>query len=152
MVCMFNNCLYLLLFLSFPPNMCNLILHWCINEVQTPVVLQLFTPNILFHHLTTPANCILFLFSRSPLQNMSCSTIQTSFSVVFCSFRVPAPRPTHTNPFIPVSTHPRHFSPAIAQHDVRGNFPGHRVGKHVLITYFRLCLPCSAARLCPCTP
>ena len=81
-----------------------------------PYALTFMSPSVCLHVGTLS-------FMPSPL----CTRLRLSVS---------APQHTHTNPFIPASTHPHHFLSDIKKHDVWGNFPGHRTKNILYMTIF----------------
>ena len=60
-------------------------------------------------------------------QNIRCSPIWGCFCLVFASLLANASMLTHKSRYKPTCTHTRHFLSNTPKHDVRGNFPGHRV-------------------------
>ena len=99
----------------------------------------------LVHH-DNPCRLPVFSLCVQTFKNMSCSPVFCSFYLVFAPPRVSTPYFTHPNRSASIFTHFWPFSPNRPKHDVRGNFPGHRVQ---ILT----CTPINTPRLpCFCIP
>ena len=102
--------------------------------------------------MTIPAHLLFYFVVCMCCKYVPSSPIYYSFCLVFASLCVHASIRTHPHRYIPIYIHSHHFLPNSQKHDVRGNFPDHRVQILTCKTPYDPCLPCFCVRRAPCAP
>ena len=129
-----------------------LLTYMHLYRTARPLVCQDSLPVSSLTPSTILANYVMFCCPCSHLKNMPWSPIFASLPLVFLFPRANTSYCPPANPFAPIRSRLRSFWSCLTEHDVRGNFPGHRPQIRACETIISSPLPCFCVPRAPYTP